>query len=186
MFAATRSFSQLTTSFIAWCRQGIHLLPFTILSVICYRHRFYPPKEGRIEPSIRRLLLPANLRLHCQRTKASAFAPAKPQRQKFNLISLPSRPAGNGKFRRPHRMVGPGGLEPPTPRLSSVCSNQLSYGPNICSHRALHSDRFNRRSRLRAFFRSAAPPKKWSRSDLNRRPPACKAGALPTELRPQI
>ena len=27
------------------------------------------------------------------------------------------------------KMVGPGGLEPPTPRLSSVCSNQLSYGP---------------------------------------------------------
>lgn len=25
------------------------------------------------------------------------------------------------------RMVGQGGLEPPTPRLSSVCSNQLSY-----------------------------------------------------------
>ena len=25
----------------------------------------------------------------------------------------------------------------------------------------------------------------WSRPDLNRRPPACKAGALPTELRPQ-
>ena len=27
------------------------------------------------------------------------------------------------------RMVGPGGFEPPTPRLSSVCSNQLSYRP---------------------------------------------------------
>src|SRR5690625_57903 len=27
------------------------------------------------------------------------------------------------------KMVGPGGFEPPTPRLSSVCSNQLSYGP---------------------------------------------------------
>ncbi len=26
-------------------------------------------------------------------------------------------------------MVGQGGLEPPTPRLSSVCSNQLSYWP---------------------------------------------------------
>ncbi len=25
--------------------------------------------------------------------------------------------------------MGPGGLEPPTPRLSSACSNQLSYGP---------------------------------------------------------
>ena len=26
-------------------------------------------------------------------------------------------------------LVGLGGLEPPTPRLSSVCSNQLSYKP---------------------------------------------------------
>ena len=26
-------------------------------------------------------------------------------------------------------MVGPDGLEPSTPRLSSVCSNQLSYEP---------------------------------------------------------
>ena len=28
-------------------------------------------------------------------------------------------------------MVGLGGLEPPTPRLSSVCSNQLSYRPKL-------------------------------------------------------
>jgi hypothetical protein len=27
-------------------------------------------------------------------------------------------------------LVGQGGFEPPTPRLSSVCSNQLSYWPN--------------------------------------------------------
>ncbi len=27
------------------------------------------------------------------------------------------------------RLVGPGGLEPPTSRLSGVCSNQLSYRP---------------------------------------------------------
>ena len=27
--------------------------------------------------------------------------------------------------------------------------------------------------------------RQWSRSGLNRRPPACHAGALPTELRPQ-
>ncbi len=26
----------------------------------------------------------------------------------------------------------------------------------------------------------------WSRSESNRRPPACKAGALPTELRPRV
>ena len=29
----------------------------------------------------------------------------------------------------PSWLVGLGGLEPPTPRLSSVCSNQLSYRP---------------------------------------------------------
>ena len=28
-------------------------------------------------------------------------------------------------------LVGLGGLEPPTPRLSSVCSNQLSYKPKV-------------------------------------------------------
>ena len=33
---------------------------------------------------------------------------------------------------RGNSMVGQGGLEPPTPRLSSVCSNQLSYWPRSC------------------------------------------------------
>ena len=28
-------------------------------------------------------------------------------------------------------MVGPDGLEPSTPRLSSACSNQLSYEPSL-------------------------------------------------------
>ena len=28
-------------------------------------------------------------------------------------------------------MVGPDGLEPSTPRLSSACSNQLSYEPKL-------------------------------------------------------
>ena len=68
-------------------------------------------------------------------------------------------------------MVGPGGLEPPTPALSRRCSNQLSYGPKICPAN---------------FDQLRAAQFWWSRSDLNRRPPACKAGALPTELRPRI
>ena len=59
-------------------------------------------------------------------------------------------------------MVGPGGLEPPTPALSTRCSNQLSYEPKF-------KKEFNW----------------WSRSGSNRRPPECKSGALPTELRPQ-
>ena len=59
-------------------------------------------------------------------------------------------------------MVGPGGLEPPTPALSTRCSNQLSYEPKF-------KKEFNW----------------WSRSGSNRRPPQCHCGALPTELRPR-
>ena len=60
-------------------------------------------------------------------------------------------------------MVGPGGLEPPTPALSTRCSNQLSYEPKF-------KKEFNW----------------WSRSGSNRRPPECKSGALPTELWPHL
>ena len=50
-------------------------------------------------------------------------------------------------------VVGPGGLEPPTSRLSGVCSNQLSYRPLKrsaqtpgASHKATASQRLNARS----------------------------------------
>ncbi len=65
--------------------------------------------------------------------------------------------------RRPRRrggnsgMVGAPGLEPGTSSLSEKRSNQLSYAPAGTW---------------------------WSRRDSNPRHPACKAGALPAELRP--
>lgn len=58
------------------------------------------------------------------------------------------------------RVVGLGGLEPPASPLSGVRSNHLSYRPNV----------------LTGWW--------WSLSGSNRRPPACKAGALPAELKP--
>ena len=61
--------------------------------------------------------------------------------------------------------VGLSGLEPPTSRLSGVRSNRLSYKPSVVSD-------------ARKFLSG------WRRRDSNSRPPACKAGALPTELRP--
>src|SRR6478609_10968159 len=67
-------------------------------------------------------------------------------------------------------MVGPDGLEPSTPRLSSACSNQLSYEPEIGES---GDDLFQ------------VQPIWWSRRDSNSRPSACKADALPTELRPR-
>jgi hypothetical protein len=46
----------------------------------------------------------------------------RPQR---NPLDPPAHPATPNRAAR----MGQGGLEPPTPRLSSVCSNQLSYWP---------------------------------------------------------
>ena len=40
---------------------------------------------------------------------------------------------GSSKIRFPQQMVGLTGLEPVTPRLSSACSNQLSYKPTLTS-----------------------------------------------------
>jgi hypothetical protein len=59
----------------------------------------------------------------------------------------------------PPSMVGVAGFEPATLRLSSACSNQLSYTP--------------------------IGEGWWRHGDSNPRPIACKATALPTELCPQ-
>ena len=52
-------------------------------------------------------------------------------RQRLGLLAPPATgfilPPGD--FCRTAAKMGQGGLEPPTPRLSSVCSNQLSYWP---------------------------------------------------------
>ena len=68
-------------------------------------------------------------------------------------------PLRGTKFLRSKNLVGQGGLEPPTPRLSSVCSNQLSYWPRTCgvaqsgegcavgARRGLHHDQARRQGR---------------------------------------
>ena len=56
------------------------------------------------------------------------------------------------------RLVGLGGIEPPTSPLSGVRSSHLSYRPEAIRW--------------------------WSWSGSNRRPPECKSGALPAELQP--
>ena len=45
------------------------------------------------------------------------------------LSQLSYGPGDRGATKAKQLVVGLGGLEPPTPRLSSVCSNQLSYRP---------------------------------------------------------
>ena len=52
------------------------------------------------------------------------------QRQRSRITTPSLR--GNQTSRTAGNLVGQGGLEPPTPRLSSVCSNPLSYWPRTC------------------------------------------------------
>ena len=66
-------------------------------------------------------------------------------------------------------VVGSNGLEPSTSRLSGVRSNHLSYEPiSVAGSFPIGQTCW------------------WRRTESNCRPPACKAGALPAELRPRI
>ena len=66
-------------------------------------------------------------------------------------------------------LVGPSGLEPPTSCLSGTRSNHLSYEPVSIRDRTLCG-------LFSSFW--------WRWWDSNPWPPACRAGALPTELHP--
>jgi hypothetical protein len=70
-------------------------------------------------------------------------------------------------FLAPQSLVGLTGLEPVTLRLSSACSNQLSYRPEPKSPVGIPKT-----------------PHAWRHGDSNPRPIACKATALPAELCP--
>src|SRR5688572_29681420 len=97
-------------------------------------------------------------------SKRSLFASFFPSQDSF------LHPSTLSLLGDPQPMVGVAGVEPATLRLSSACSNQLSYTP---------------------LFRGAHGIVEmplvlwWRHGDSNPRPIACKATALPTELCPQ-
>ena len=76
--------------------------------------------------------------------------------------------------RKGQAVVGVTGFEPVTLRLSSACSNQLSYTP-ACAE--ITAPKFQSGTPLEAG---------WRHGDSNPGPIACKATALPAELYPQI
>ena len=95
-------------------------------------------------------------------------------------------------------LVGSNGLEPSTSRLSGVRSNHLSYEPisvagsnssqtcllRLCAF--LRRDFHTHLSMCLKRVLAAAACRWWRRTESNCRPPACKAGALPAELRPRL
>ena len=103
-------------------------------------------------------------------TRTSRTTPTPASRRRGELCFRDRTGAPNGTPGT--GMVGQGRLELPTSRLSSARSNQLSYWP-----------RFREGSPARP---SPTLPQEvwWRRTGSNRRPAACKAAALPAELRP--
>ena len=103
-----RGLSQVTASFIASQHQGIHLVPLVAYLNVSTYHSIYTIGAEQ---------------------SCMAFFPCRVVKER------PPLPAGGGKIRVSfRRVVGQAGLEPATPRLSSACSNQLSYRP--CLHRS--------------------------------------------------
>ena len=109
VFAAPRSLSQLTTSFIASYRQGIPLLPVTVCLPVSYNYLKDKLFTSRA--------------VKCNYLFTRYDDELSKNEKIVAVISRPGRAFGS------FPMVGPAGLEPATPALSTRCSNQLSYGP---------------------------------------------------------
>ena len=156
--AAPRDFSQLTTSFFAAISQGIRRRPLYAslrvgrpLARRAGARSLAPAAAGAFRETLQ--ILP---RLFIGPARATAPGPALPILPLSRFQSLPRPRAGaNGAPRRSHRpdrrppkgapadassfflpslpyrpLVGLGGFEPPTSRLSGVRSDHLSYKPS--------------------------------------------------------
>ena len=188
LFAAPHGLSQRTTSFIACACQGIHRTPLRHLIALIINAR---PFQGRLGPREERKALPdprLALRIGSARTASNGSADFScaveqtaqlerpvshencPSARRSSFASFRSSPAG-----RP--------------------DNSSLHDVNVNTGRAYETPLPNS-----IFFRQAMAPEGtgewqgsrerrgpwWSQTGSNRRPPACKAGALPTELWPHL
>ena len=130
VFAALRGLSQLITSFIACWHQGIHhvlLVAFYHLDIteISPRRAFAACAAEPAQTQLCQLFGSCNfssLICECQRTLPGAMPRGLIRNE---LLIVCYRKNSN----RANVVVGLIGLEPMTLRLSSACSNQLSYRP---------------------------------------------------------
>ena len=161
LFAAPHGLSQRTTSFIACAYQGIHRTP--LYHLITLIHKCPPgPRDG-------------------QTGTLQARSGSRRNRPGKTSITRTAR------MRR--------GQAPQTLRLTSALLADMSgqlFSSRCHVNRQQILDRAAANLLLidkhRATRRLAAgsPRNWWSQTGSNRRPPACKAGALPIELWPQV
>jgi hypothetical protein len=141
--AAPRSLSQLPASFFASCRLGIHRVPFpawspSLLAPASYQEPKPPrrPRSSPVAPSpwLTGAALPSHyclVLLFLARMQLSKIANRRggadrDRTDDFQLAKLALSQLSYG----PRWLVGLDRFELSTPRLSSVCSNQLSYRPS--------------------------------------------------------
>ena len=208
LFAAPPSLSQRTTSFIASQRQGIRRIPLRHLIVLEIRKRTLPlslagkprhgasPRQTTPTPfsdfSKRPVLLqthPGSLRSgsdHDWYALDSKFGDGLEVSLKSGAVSGRDRMrflfTMSDSCRRPPRIPFRADIRPSSGCLQRlfpkiVCSAE-PCGPRKTSdlQTDISSERRSRRRLFRTFW--------WSQTGSNRRPHACKARALPTELWP--
>ena len=163
LFAAPHGLSQRTTSFIASQRQGIHRTPLRhLIALIIDAHRSaaaHHPEQGQWIRSIERPFasnISENLRSSTAHAGRSLQAKDKPKRS--NMFPLHDD--------RQHALR----RQDPLPQ-----ADQAAPTRNF-------SIRTNKPISRRRLKRSTVW---WSQTGSNRRPHACKARALPTELWPR-
>ena len=143
-------------------RRGISPLAASFFAIRCQGIRHAPEKLVRRNPFPRPRLRTLSMPLREAARRAGAGSPFcilcyLQSLSIFRFRLSKSTPAASRGGGGNSGMVGAPGLEPGTSSLSEKRSNQLSYAPAGTW---------------------------WSRRDSNPRHPACKAGALPAELRP--
>ena len=174
--AAPRGLSQLTTSFIASQRQGIHQMPLRhLIALIIDAH----PSAEEIHADDRSPAQIGNRRIQRKDLLLASLASQTTRgcgcRSSTRLQRLPAR---RRKDDRLHRLPGT--------NVRMVCplhdEKQRSFSAADRTDPRLETEEFLRTSGTKRNCKSRSW---WSQTGSNRRPPACKAGALPTELWPR-
>ena len=158
--ATPRRFSQPPTSFIASWHLGIHRTPLVA----------YLPKSLVLTPTSRRVL--SKLETKVQAQGSSPYGPHFACCACFTCA--------------PSQCVSPWAAANDLRALEVTLETQGQGLENFCSQQKLNSTLRMHFSKSSA-SRTRQTPKRevWSWTGSNRRHPACKAGALPTELQPR-
>jgi hypothetical protein len=131
LFAAHRGLSQLITSFFACWHQGIHhaLLVALFLRYLEISNLCKKPCPATAEAVLAQTqqIVEVAFNLPCMRMSKSW--PWDGPAARLTPVRFLDRRQNSKRFRIFQHSVGLIGLEPMTLRLSSACSNQLSYRP---------------------------------------------------------